>query len=78
MSDTPHELSEEFPEFRGRIHDLKVVNPHFRKLQDEYHAVNREIHRGETNIEPMDDFRLEVLRKQRLKLKDELYGMLRG
>ena len=78
MSDTPHELHEEFPEYRAKIHTLKVGNPRFRRLQDEYHALNREIHRGETNIEPMDDFRLESLRKQRLKLKDELFGMLRG
>jgi uncharacterized protein len=78
MTDTPHELNEEFPEFRARIHDLKVESPHFRKLHEEYHALNREIHRGETNIEPMDDFRMEGLRKQRLKLKDEIFGMLRG
>jgi uncharacterized protein YdcH (DUF465 family) len=78
MSDTPHELNEEFPELRAKIHEMKVGNPHFRKLHDEYHDLNREIHRGETNIEPMDDLRIEKLRKQRLKLKDELYGMLRG
>ena len=50
----------------------------FRKLHDEYHTLNRTIHRGETNVEPMDDVRMETMRKQRLKLKDEIYGMLKG
>ncbi len=78
MSDTPHELAEEFPELRDRIHTLKVENAHFRKLHEEYHTLNREIHRGETNVEPMDDMRMETLRKKRLRLKDEIYGMLRS
>ena len=78
MSDTPHELHEEFPEYREKLHELKEGNAHFRKLHDEYHVVNRSIHRGETNVEPMDDFHLEDLRKQRLRLKDEIFGMLRG
>ncbi|MFY8113054.1 MAG: YdcH family protein [Rhabdaerophilum sp.] len=29
-------------------------------------------------MEPTDDFRLETMRKERLKLKDELYAMLTG
>jgi uncharacterized protein YdcH (DUF465 family) len=78
MSDTPHELAAEFPDMHDRIHELKVQNAHFRKLHDEYHTLNRTIHRGETNIEPMDDVRMENMRKQRLRLKDEIYGMLKG
>jgi uncharacterized protein YdcH (DUF465 family) len=45
MSNTPHELAEEFPEYKDRIHDLKVSDAHFRKLFDEYHEINREVHR---------------------------------
>lgn len=78
MSDTPHELHEEFPEHVAKLHELKEGNAHFRKLHDEYHHVNRTIHRAETNVEPMSDFHLEDLRKQRLRLKDEIFGMLRG
>jgi uncharacterized protein YdcH (DUF465 family) len=47
MSNTPHELAEEFPEYKDRIHDLKVSDAHFRKLFDEYHEINREVHRTE-------------------------------
>ena len=76
MSNVPHELAEEFPEHAEKIHEMKVGNAHFAKLFDEYHEVNRAIHRGETNIEPTDDFHMEDMRKQRMRLKDELFGML--
>lgn len=76
MSHTPHELHEEFPEFGDRISALKTGNSHFARLADEYHDVNRSIHRAETLIEPMDDLEVEKLRKQRLKLKDEIFTML--
>ncbi len=78
MTHTPHELAEEFPEFVGKMHDLKGENSHFAKLFDEYHDLNRAIHRAETNIEPTDDFHMEDMRKQRLRLKDEIFGMLTG
>lgn len=78
MSNVPHELAEEFPELSDKIHEMKTGNAHFAKLFDEYHEVNRAIHRAETDIEPTDDFHMEEMRKQRMRLKDELYGMLTG
>ncbi len=32
-----HDLRHEFPEFEQKIHDLKVVDNHFRRLIDDYH-----------------------------------------
>jgi len=78
MAHTPHELAEEFPEHVDKIHDLKTSNAHFARLFDEYHDINRAIHRAETDIEPTDDFNMEDMRKKRLHLKDEIYGMLAG
>jgi uncharacterized protein YdcH (DUF465 family) len=78
MSHTPHELAEEFPEHVAKIHELKQSDAHFAKLFDAYHDINRAVHRAETNIEPTDDFNMESMRKERLKLKDEIYGMLAG
>lgn len=78
MANTPHELSEEFPDHIEKMHELKQSNAHFAKLFDAYHEKNREIHRAETDIEPTDDFNMENMRKERLKLKDEIYGMLVG
>lgn len=78
MSNTPNELTEEFPEHVAKMHEMKQGNAHFARLFDAYHDVNRAIHRAETDIEPTDDFHMEAMRKQRLKLKDEIYGMLAG
>lgn len=78
MAHTPHELADEFPEHRDRIHALKTSNPHFAKLADQYHAVNRQIHRAETGIEPVSEGFESQLRRQRLALKDEIAEMLRA
>ena len=76
MSHTPHELAEEFPDKVDRIHEMKVEDAHFRKLFDEYHEVNRAVHRAETNVEPLDSIAEQDLRKRRMHLKDELAQML--
>ena len=77
MSATPHALPEAFPDQQEALHRLRHENGHFARLAKEYDEVNEQIHRGETNIEPMDDFHMEDLRKQRLRLLDELAKMLR-
>ena len=76
MSHVPHELAEEFPDKVDRIHELKTSHAHFARLFDEYHLINREIHRIETGVEPASDERSTDLRKQRLLLKDEIAAML--
>jgi|TARA_B100000809_G_scaffold84507_1_gene82979 Uncharacterized protein conserved in bacteria len=78
MSHTPHELHEEFPDKIDRLRELKESDAHFAKISDEYHEINREIHRIETNIEPASPVHEEELRKKRLMLKDEIAQMLRG
>ncbi len=76
MSHTPNELVEMFPDKVDKIHDLKISDSAFAKLVDDYHAINRTVHRGETDIEPMDDFRMEALRKERLQLLDAIAAKL--
>lgn len=76
MSHVPHELAEEFPEHTDKMHELKTSDAHFQKLFDEYHEINRAVHRAETDIEPTDDLHMEEMRKTRMRLKDEIYGML--
>ncbi|HEY8580904.1 MAG TPA: YdcH family protein [Beijerinckiaceae bacterium] len=76
MSHVPHELHEEFPEARERLHALKADDAHFARLAERYHEVNRAIHRAEAEVEPMSDDALEGLKKQRLALKDEIAGRL--
>ncbi|MBV1864185.1 MAG: YdcH family protein [Rhodobacteraceae bacterium] len=76
MSHTPHELAEEFPEHVDAIHSLGQEDAHFARLSDEYHTLNRSIHRAETNVEPLEDLHLVEMRKQRMALKDEIYRIL--
>lgn len=76
MSHTPHELAEEFPDKIEQMHGLKETDAHFRKLFDEYHDVNRAVHRAETNVEPMAETAEAELRKQRMLLKDQIAAML--
>ncbi len=76
MSHTPHELAEEFPEFAAKLRELKLGDAHFARLADSYHEVNRAIHRAETSVEPMSEEAETALRRQRMKLKDEIYAML--
>lgn len=78
MSHTPHELHEEFPEFTGKLHDLKTGDAHFARLAERYHEVNREIHRIETRVDPASPVHEEELRKRRLALKDEIYAILKA
>ena len=77
MSHTPHELMEEFPDQVDAMHALKESNAHFAKLFDEYHTVNRAIHRAETDVEPTDDIHMGEMRKQRMALKDQIAAALR-
>lgn len=76
MSHVPHELAEDFPEHAERIHALKLSDAHFAKLADAYHEVNRAVHRVETRVEPASEAHEEDLRKQRLRLKDEIAAIL--
>jgi len=73
-----HSLINEFPEHRENIHNLKVSNHHFARLFDEYHHVDKEIHRLETEDQPVSDSYMEDLKKKRLNLKDELYQLLQA
>ena len=76
MSHTPHELSDDFPEERERIRELKRTSPHFAKLADRYHEINRSIHRMEERIQPVGELTELALRRERVMLRDQLYAMM--
>jgi uncharacterized protein YdcH (DUF465 family) len=75
---TPHELHEEFPDMTDRIRELKMSDGHFARLVEEYHEINRAIHRIETRIEPASDDVEDDLKRKRVRLKDEIALMLQG
>jgi len=72
----PHELTDEFPNETVLITRLAKTNYLFRRTASRYDAVNRQIFRIESEEEPTTDERLERLKKQRLRLKDEIARML--
>ncbi len=76
MSNTPHQLAEEFPHDHALLHELKLHNPHFVALAERYQAVNGEIHRIEARVENTSDEYAEGLKKQRLALIDEIAEMI--
>ena len=76
MSHTPHELGEEFPEKADLIHALRESDSHFARITEEYHSINRRVHRAETNVEPISNMAEIDMRKQRARLKDEIWSYL--
>ena len=78
MSLEKHDLLHEFPDSKDIIHELKTSNNHFARLFDQYNTVEHEVRRIETGVEATSDEYLETKKKERLKLKDELYAMIQG
>ncbi|EED34540.1 conserved hypothetical protein [Luminiphilus syltensis NOR5-1B] len=78
MTIEKHDLHHEFPEHHDTIHELKMNNAHFARLFDQYHEVDHEVHRIENGSENTSDAYLEDKKKLRLKLKDELYQMIKS
>ena len=74
----PHDVDHEFPEFVPLIRKLKDSDERLAKLLEEYDRVNGEIVDIEENDKPFQDFEFEEMKKRRLKLKDEIYFILRG
>ena len=73
---TPNELTAIFKRDRDLLTRLKAEDAHYARLADQYHEVNREVHRIEAETEAASDERTETLKKQRLALLDEITGII--
>jgi uncharacterized protein len=73
-----HDIAHEFPEHIDRMRALKTSNPHFAKLFSQYDEDNHAIARYEHGDGAISDEGLEELKKRRLKIKDEIYEMLKA
>ena len=76
MSENQHDLATEFPEYKQVIHDLKISNAHFRHLMEQYHTINKQLTRAEQRIDLLSEIEEERLRKERLMIKDRIYGII--
>ncbi len=65
-----------FHEYREEITKLKTTNAHFEKIFDEHNALDEKIKNAEDGIELLPPMEIEVLKKQKLRLKDEVYAMI--
>ena len=66
-----------FPEFRGLITQLKTSDRHFLTLFNRHNELDQKIQNMEARIEPGSHDEIETLKRSKLKLKDELYQLLK-
>ena len=66
-----------FPEYRDLITQLKTSDNHFIRLFDQHNALDQKIKNMESHIEPGSPVEIEVLKKEKLHLKDQLYTHLK-
>lgn len=71
-----HDLLSEFPEFADAIAALKTGNALFSRQLASYNRLTGKVEDLEEHDMPVADFTLEDMKKQRVKLKDELYHLL--
>lgn len=73
-----HDLLHEFPQYLEPMRRLKSTDGHFATLVARYDEENRTIAGYEQGVGSITDEALEVLKKKRLKLKDEIYQRLKA
>ncbi len=67
-----------FPEFRDLISKLKTEDAHFTRLFDKHNELDQQIKNIENRIASGSVVDIENLKKEKLKLKDELYVILKA
>ena len=66
-----------FPEFRDLITKLKVEDAYFANLFDKHNQLDQRIKNIESNIELGTHNEVEMLKKEKLRLKDSMYEVLK-
>jgi len=66
-----------FPEYRELITQLKSTDHHFSRLFDKHNELDQKIKNMESHIVPGTPDEIEVLKKEKLHLKDQLYAVLK-
>jgi uncharacterized protein YdcH (DUF465 family) len=71
-----HDLQHEFPEMKEIIAILQSGNAMFARLYASYNRLTGRVEDLEEHDMPCADFTLEDMKKQRVKLKDDLYQLM--
>lgn len=73
-----HDLLHEFPNLEEKIATLRSHDTEFAQMMDDYDALDARVRDLEELGTPVADETIEELKKERLVLKDTLYGILRS
>lgn len=58
------------------VNALLSENINFKRLYDKHHELKERVNMANAGAEPMDDFSLETLKKQKLMLKDQMAAII--
>lgn len=72
-----HDLAHEFPQYLQKMRSLRASDARFASLFSRYDADNQSVARYEQGVGSISAEALEALKKRRLKIKDEIYQMLK-
>lgn len=63
-------------EYKNEIHELKLSNAHFAKVFEKHNDLDKKVEDAEAGRVILTDVELEILKKEKLLLKDEAYKMI--
>lgn len=63
-------------EYRDEIAHLRANDKHFAKVFDEHNALDQKIKNMEQGIEIATGVAIDELKREKLKLKDEIHAMI--
>ena len=66
-----------FPEYRDQITQLKTTDGHFTRLFSKHNELDQKIKNMESHAEHGTHDEIEVLKKEKLHLKDQIYIILK-
>ena len=71
-----HSIHHEFPDQHQKIDDLVSHDPGFKALVMEHDKLDKQIRGLEMRESPIADLDMERLKRERIRLKDEVYHRL--
>ena len=66
-----------FPEYRDLITQLKTTDHHFNRLFEQHNALDQKVKNMESGIESASHDEIEIVKKEKLHLKDQLFVILK-
>jgi len=72
-----HDILHEFPDLEETIQNLRQSDATFASLMEKHDSLDDEIRNLEELNQPIDDLKMEELKKTRALLKDQIYQYLR-